>query len=367
MTRDIVASTRDYEAWLRRQTTVITADLRAKHAAMAASPFEFLRATFYRWTELWPTVCSDLAAAPVVPAVGDLHVENFGTWRDAEGRLVWGINDFDEAHPLAYTNDLVRLAVSARLARGSGHLRLPLREMCDLILSGYRDALRSGGAPLVLEEHNPALRTMALSELREPKRFWAALNALPVLTRNIPAAAKVVLEAALPASATAVRHAHRRAGLGSLGHQRVVALATETGAEIAREAKALVPSACVWARGGSRRLDYMRVVNGAVRDPDPFLQVRDGFVVRRLAPDCGRIELSAAPRRADEREILRAMGWECANVHLGGGGAAVSAVLADLDARTKLDPRWLRDAAKGMLATVERDHAAWVAAQRGLA
>jgi len=32
-----------------------------------------------------------------VLAVGDLHVENFGTWRDAEGRLIWGVNDFDES------------------------------------------------------------------------------------------------------------------------------------------------------------------------------------------------------------------------------------------------------------------------------
>jgi uncharacterized protein (DUF2252 family) len=24
-------------------------------------------------------------------------VENFGAWRDVEGRLIWGINDFDEA------------------------------------------------------------------------------------------------------------------------------------------------------------------------------------------------------------------------------------------------------------------------------
>jgi hypothetical protein len=37
------------------------------------------------------------AGAPVVTGVGDLHVENFGTWRDADARLVWGVNDFDEA------------------------------------------------------------------------------------------------------------------------------------------------------------------------------------------------------------------------------------------------------------------------------
>src|SRR5260370_32652719 len=49
-----------------------------------------------------------------VLAVGDLHVENFGTWRDAEGRLTWGVNDFDEAYPLPYTIDLARLATSVR-------------------------------------------------------------------------------------------------------------------------------------------------------------------------------------------------------------------------------------------------------------
>jgi uncharacterized protein (DUF2252 family) len=57
--------------------------------------------------------CAQLADAPQVLAVGDLYTENFGTWRDAEGRLVWGVNDLDEAHPLPYTNDLVRLATRA--------------------------------------------------------------------------------------------------------------------------------------------------------------------------------------------------------------------------------------------------------------
>ncbi len=62
------------------------------------SPFAFMRATFYRWVQLWKDQCRVEAAAPSVLAVGDLHIENFGTWRDAEGRLIWGVNDFDEAH-----------------------------------------------------------------------------------------------------------------------------------------------------------------------------------------------------------------------------------------------------------------------------
>src|SRR5260370_24510597 len=71
---------------------------------------------FYRWAQLWPQICPKLSAAPKVLAIGDLHVENFGTWRDIEGRLIWGINDFDEVFLFAYTADLVLLATSAHLA-----------------------------------------------------------------------------------------------------------------------------------------------------------------------------------------------------------------------------------------------------------
>src|SRR4051812_30821152 len=86
-----------YEKWLRAQSDVGGRDLGRKHVRMKESPFIFLRATFFRWAGRMEKICPDLAEAPAVLSVGDVHVENFGTWRDAEGRLVWGINDFDEA------------------------------------------------------------------------------------------------------------------------------------------------------------------------------------------------------------------------------------------------------------------------------
>ena len=72
-----------------------------------------------RVAQVWPKVCPELAKGPQLLAVGDLHVENFGTWRDAEARVVWGINDVDEAHVAAWPNDLVRLirATTAPIAR----------------------------------------------------------------------------------------------------------------------------------------------------------------------------------------------------------------------------------------------------------
>src|SRR6267142_981991 len=149
---DIKQATQAYERWLAKQIPLIEKDLRLKHQRMAESPFEFFRATFYRWVQLWPEICPALAKAPAVLGIGDIHVENFGTWRDSEGRLVWGINDFDEAATVAYTNDLVRLCTSALIAIGESRLATPARRACDAVLEGYTESLRSAGMPLVLAE-----------------------------------------------------------------------------------------------------------------------------------------------------------------------------------------------------------------------
>jgi len=76
-----------------------SAGSRAQASAHGGSRIPFFRATFYRWLQLWPELCADLVKAPPVLGVGDLHIENFGTWRDEEGRLIWGVNDLDEAWP----------------------------------------------------------------------------------------------------------------------------------------------------------------------------------------------------------------------------------------------------------------------------
>src|ERR1700733_13243718 len=170
---NVVKATRQFEEWLAGRTCLVRADVELKHRSMKEGVFPFLRATYYRWAQIWPSVCPDLAKAPQVLAVGDLHVENFGTWRDIEGRLIWGVNDFDEAFPMAYANDLVRLAVSAILAAEAGHLALSEKDTCDALLDGYREAMFSGGTPFVLGERNEWLRQIAERELRDPVHFWA--------------------------------------------------------------------------------------------------------------------------------------------------------------------------------------------------
>ena len=354
---NIAKSTRQYEAWLGTHTQLVNPDLRLKHQRMAEAAFPFLRATFYRWMQVWLQVCPDLARAPKVLGVGDLHIENFGTWRDIEGRLVWGVNDFDEAAELPFTNDLVRLAASAILAIEGGHLSVKTKDICAAILDGYRKSLSKHGHPFVLEEENKWLRQIAFSELRDPVVFWKKMEKLPRMKEEIPTSARDALEHLLPQHGLDYRVARRVSGLGSLGRVRLVAIADCNGSKVAREAKAIVPSSVHWAQAaqGPSELMYQTIINRAVRSPDPFVQLRGHWIVRRLSPHCCRIELDVLPRGRDELKLLFAMGWETANIHLG-SPSALKPIRKYLD---RLKPNWLFSAARDMATAVTKDWHAW--------
>src|SRR2546426_6286617 len=162
----ITKMTAEYEDWLRSVTSVDEDELKTKHNKMACSEFMFLRATFYRWAHSFSKHCPELCKALKVLGVGDLHIENFGTWRDAEGRLSWGVNDFDEACYLPYTNDLVRLATSAFFAveDANNPLSLNFKDACQAIQDGYVKGLEEP-APFVLAEDHGWLRSVVIRKL----------------------------------------------------------------------------------------------------------------------------------------------------------------------------------------------------------
>src|SRR5580692_9544731 len=179
---DIHRATRRYEAWLGGMIPLVPADLRAKHRRMRLGPFLFMRATFYRWCQLWQArrkELGDAARAAPVAAVGDLHLENFGTWRDSDGRLIWGVNDFDEASLFPYTMDLVRLDTSALLAAREQKLAMKPKDSSAAILEGYERVMEEGGRPFVLGESHDWLRAIAESKLRDPVVFWGKIDRLP--------------------------------------------------------------------------------------------------------------------------------------------------------------------------------------------
>ena len=370
---DIVEATGSFEKWLGKQIPLIARDLIAKHKLMARGAFPFLRGTFYRWTQIWPAVCPDVSAAPAVLAVGDLHVENFGTWRDAEGRLAWGVNDFDEAFVLPYTNDLVRLAASAILAIEEQHLALKGKQACSAILQGYEQSLTTGGGPIVIEEKHRWLMTLLRARNRIPDaaEFWAHLRGATgkASSAKIPPEAKAALMARLPVGSTDIRIVPRQAGVGSLGRPRFVAIATWVGAPIAREIKAVLPSACVWnqdlQKSASSRSNIPKLIEATVamglRCPDPFFDVDRRWITRRLAYDSHKIELNVSPVGPDELRLLQAMGRETANVHLA-SKSAVPAIRKDLARR---QPGWLYAAARDMVNATMADYKQWRRASEG--
>ncbi|WP_285508731.1 DUF2252 domain-containing protein [Actinokineospora sp. NBRC 105648] len=90
---------------------------RAKFRKMAAEPFAFYRGSaclFYADMTEEPDRWADERTSRVW-IQGDLHAENFGTYMDGEGTLVFDVNDFDEAYLGAFTWDVRRFAASMAL------------------------------------------------------------------------------------------------------------------------------------------------------------------------------------------------------------------------------------------------------------
>ena len=237
-----------FEEWLRDRcaalgSPVVEADLKQKHKRMKKDEFIFLRATFFRWAGQIEALCPDLADAPAVFSLGDAHIENFGTWRDDEGRLVWGANDFDEASVIPYPLDLVRLATSTRLAPGR---TIGGKPTCAAILRGYENGL-AHPRPGVLDQNDLWLRVLVNCTDDERDEFWQEIDALE--PAEPPGNVRAALAGNLPSGAVDARFARRTAGGGSLGRPRFVAIADWHGGRAVREAKALVPSAWDWAHG----------------------------------------------------------------------------------------------------------------------
>src|SRR5260370_5888302 len=143
---------------------------------------------------------------------------------------------------------------------------------------------------------------MLTGVLRDPVQYWKKLGSLPTWKGPIPKSASKAIERMLPERGLEYRVVHRIAGLGSLGRERYVAIAIYRGGRIAREAKALAPSACVWAgaENASERICYQQLLDRAVRAIDPFVHLKGRWIVRRLAPHCSRVELSNIPKERAE-------------------------------------------------------------------
>jgi hypothetical protein len=339
-----------YEQWCDRALPHDAAARAEKHRRMAASPFAFLRASYPVWLDRFGA--DPAGSAPEVAlGAGDLHVENFGTWLARDGEA-FGVNDYDEAGPVPFTNDLVRLAASAILAAKDGHLHLSAADIAAQLIRGYRAKTQAAaGMALGGDGDGDAAAVASMWRAARPgaDRFWQGIDALPEET---------AADAPAPTAGFALRTARRRiAGLGSRDRARLVLDGEVGGARAVYERKPLAPTAAAFTAGAdpvvdgsayAALLDRQRARTPGLRPP---IRVDGAVVVRRLDPDRGRIEMAALRHRRGDHALLRTMGWCTAALHR---------LSADADAFGEAFPAHaLEQAARRMVAAVVADHDAF--------
>ncbi|MEU4498177.1 DUF2252 domain-containing protein [Streptomyces sp. NPDC023998] len=124
------------------------AAFQVKFRKMAASAFAFYRGTaclFYNDLE------REQHGGPFLDERtgrvwihGDLHAENFGTYMDANGRLIFNVNDFDEAYVGPFTWDLKRLAASLALIGYTKALSdEQITELVQICAAAYRERIHA--------------------------------------------------------------------------------------------------------------------------------------------------------------------------------------------------------------------------------
>lgn len=324
--------------------------LRLKDALLRRDPFAFLRGTAFLFWERWSGGMLD--RAPAAWICGDLHVDNFGTYKGANRLVYFDVNDFDEACLAPLPWDLGRLLASVRVAArvldagrrtGDGWVAQTLAHYCDAMEQGQalwleratacgpirrllRRAARRGPEQLL------AGRVVAVRD--KPRLDTAGRHALPLEKaerKRVKATLQHWLAGAAPGAGQVpgvLDVARRIAGNGSLGVERYVALA-RAGAgrgepfalidvKRATPASAAVHSPCpqpAWRDEAERVVTVQRLMQAA--SPAMLGVVRlegRACVVRELLPSEDRLSIQKAVAEPGGVEALleaaaRVLAW----------------------------------------------------------
>ncbi|MFJ6630314.1 DUF2252 domain-containing protein [Streptomyces sp. NPDC091376] len=158
------------------------AAFRVKFRKMAASAFAFYRGSaslFYadleREQHSGPYLDDRTSRVWIH---GDLHAENFGTYMDSNGRLIFNVNDFDEAYVGPFTWDLKRLSASLALI---GYTKALSDEQITELVRVYAAAYRERVHALATGAKNDEVPPFTLDTAEGP--LLEALHSARSLTR----------------------------------------------------------------------------------------------------------------------------------------------------------------------------------------
>lgn len=222
--------------------------LRLKDALLRANPLSFLRGTAFLFWDAWPGL-GDADDGPATWSCGDLHAENYGSFKGRNRLVYFDMNDFDEACLAPASWDLARLLVSLRVtARWQGLAEADEHAWVEQCLTAYRVALQDG-YPLWIERATAKgpvrsllqqVRKRKASEFvprravlgRRPHLRVDGRHALPmdegdkvVVVNAVDRWLRERLDYSALVKPTVLDVARRIAGNGSLGVERYVVLA----------------------------------------------------------------------------------------------------------------------------------------------
>ena len=342
--------------------------LTLKYRAMRASPFAFFRGTAHLFWEDMQIAHDSLSDAPTVWACGDLHLENFGTYRGENGLAYFDLNDFDESALAPLTWEVTRFVTGILVAAPTLKLdAATTTELINIYLSSYRNALLDGTARWIeratatgmvrallqlVKRTSPAmlLDARTVQDNGERRLRIDRRRALPVSGSQRKQIADCVRAFGQsqrdPAFYTVLDVARRIAGKASLGLQRYVILVRGEGApdgnvlldlkearpsSLAQHAPAAQPA---WPDEPTRIVTTQRRMQAM---PPALLHTvkveRTGFVMREFQPTEDRLRLRDAighPRRL--RRVMETMGHLTAWAQLRSSGRQGSAAADALSA-----------------------------------
>ena len=339
--------------------------LAMKYRNMRSSAFVYLRATCHLFPGQLPEL-QTLAKAPAIWSCGDLHLENFGSYKGDNRLTYFDINDFDESALIPASWDIVRLLTSVRLACVELEFKVErVRELIDVLLAAYFQQLHRGSARWIERDTatGPVHELLATVEERKRRDFLDSRSVKNGNKRKLLIDGKKALAASKdqhaqvgefiekfaktqrdPEFYDVLDVARRIAGNGSLGVDRFVVLVRGKGNpdnNYLLDLKQAVPSALTdaltlkqpaWTNEGERVVALTRRAQAV---PVAFLHAvqmnRRDYVLRDLQPSADRV--SFEEKGNEERrlnELMLAIGRCTAWSHLRGSGRQGSGIADEL-------------------------------------
>jgi uncharacterized protein (DUF2252 family) len=144
--------------------------LAMKYQAMRANPFVFLRGTCHLFYDRLPKD-GVLKSAPLTWCCGDLHLENFGSYKGDNRLVYFDINDFDESALAPASWDLSRVMTSILVgAQTYGISQENASLLSTQFLDTYATCLTSGKARWIERETAHGLVKVLLDQLQQRNR-----------------------------------------------------------------------------------------------------------------------------------------------------------------------------------------------------